>query len=559
MVFALSACGATIPESGPVVEGPAVDAASDSQFIRVIARPPIDGATPVEVVQGFLEASASSQDDYAVARQYLTSTASLTWSPAAQTSVYDGSSVKLAVAGATNVIMTAPLVGRIDAAGSATVAEPGRAEQFPFKVSREAGQWRISAPPPGLLLTQGDVERAYRTYNAYFFDPQFTALVPDPITLPATGSGVATALMRRLLAGPTDWLAPAVRTAFPSGATLAVDSVPIENGIAQVNLDPRVLASGDSTRAALSAQIVWTLEQVPEVIGVRITAGGVPLPVPGQSAIQYRDAWPAYNPDAPPADTSAFVLTSRGIVRAGGTTPGPVIGPPGTPKQPISAIAVSADGSRISALSTQRTSVVESQGNAAGYGAFRVRATGTAMTSVGFGADNSLWWVDSAGVHTLDALSNTPQPVAVEGTEGPGAGRVVGIAVARDGTRAALLMRRGPRTEVRLVRVERRGETVRLAAPRRVDTRISAAVDVAWSSATELAVLGSDGAGPLEVFTVSLGSAPLRFVATPPLAVSVAAAPTLDVLVGTSDSTVWAYHALEWRELVSGTSPTYAD
>ena len=181
------------------------------------------------------------------------------------------------------------------------------------------------------------------------------------------------------------------------------------------------------------------------------------------------------------------------------------------------------------------------------------------MTSVGFGADNSLWWVDSAGVHTLDALSNTPQPVAVEGTEGPGAGRVVGIAVARDGTRAALLMRRGPRTEVRLVRVERRGETVRLAAPRRVDTRISAAVDVAWSSATELAVLGSDGAGPLEVFTVSLGSAPLRFVATPPLAVSVAAAPTLDVLVGTSDSTVWAYHALEWRELVSGTSPTYAD
>ena len=335
--------------------------------------------------------------------------------------------------------------------------------------------------------------------------------------------------------------------------------MPVESGIAQVSLDPRVLANGDSTRAAMSAQIVWTLEQVPEVIGVRITAGGVPLPVPGQSEIQYRDAWPAYNPDAPPADLSAFVVTSRGIVRAGGATPGPLAGPPGAAKQPLTTLAVSSDGTKVAGLNAQRTQVLESQGTVAGgYGAFRVRATGSAMTSVGFGADNALWWVDATGVHTIDAVATTAQPVAIDGIEGQGASRVVGIAVARDGTRAALLVRRGPRTEVRLARIERRGETVRLAAPKRVDTRISAAVDVAWSSASELAVLGSDGAGPLEVFSVPLGSAPLRFVPTPASAVSVAAAPTLDILVGSSDGTVWAYHALEWRELMSGSSPAYA-
>ena len=45
---------------------------SPSQFIRVIAAPPSVGASPTEIVRGFLEANASLESDHAIARRYLT-------------------------------------------------------------------------------------------------------------------------------------------------------------------------------------------------------------------------------------------------------------------------------------------------------------------------------------------------------------------------------------------------------------------------------------------------------------------------------------------------------
>ncbi|CAB4928514.1 MAG: hypothetical protein F2842_00485 [Actinobacteria bacterium] len=548
----LAACGATIPESGPIVEGPVVGAGSDNQVIRVIARPPTPGATPVEIVNGFLEASASYDDDYAIAREYLTAGASVGWDPGVETRIYDGAGVKVEPDGFDRVTFSAPLLGRIDGEGSYLVADAGETGRSDFRLVLDSGEWRIISVPTGLLLSRGDVERSYRTVNLYFLDPQFTTLVPDPISVPNSGSGLATTLVRRLLEGPTEWLAPAVRTAVPNGVSLAIDSVPVVNGVAEISLDPRVLTTDQSTRAAMSAQIVWTLRQVPEVTGVSITAGGVSLAVPGQPSVQSRDSWPAYDPNAMTPNTAPLALSARGVVQVEAAYSAPVAGAAGRSDQPLSTLAVALDEQRVAGFDKERVTLLEAP--LIDGGAFRVRAQGAGMASASFGPDGALWWVESKGVRTISATSNTVQPVAVEGI---GTGRVVGIAIARDGTRAALLIRRGPQVELNLVRIERRGDSLRLTAPRRVEARISSTVDVAWASADQLAVLGTEGAGPLEVFTVRIGAQSVRSVVAPAKSVTVAAAPVSTMLAGVSDGSVLAYDALAWQQLMTGWSPAY--
>ena len=78
-----------VPTSGPIEEGPVVAVAGQDQFIRVIARPPVAGMAPEDLVRGFQEASASADNSYFVAREYLTGKAAATWDPGAGVAVYD--------------------------------------------------------------------------------------------------------------------------------------------------------------------------------------------------------------------------------------------------------------------------------------------------------------------------------------------------------------------------------------------------------------------------------------------------------------------------------------
>ena len=126
----------------------------------------------------------------------------------------------------------------------------------------------------------------YRAYQLYFIGKYFVgdggALVPDSIYLPSLGdpANVASALMKALLDGPSEWLAPAVTSAIPPDTTLSVESVTITDGIAEVRLSETLLALSDPERSLLAAQIVYTLKQAGGVRGVLITVNGQPYRVP---------------------------------------------------------------------------------------------------------------------------------------------------------------------------------------------------------------------------------------------------------------------------------------
>jgi len=161
----LAGCGnvpqaftAQVPTSGPIQQGEQVGGSSADQFIRVIARPPRPGMSAPEIVQGFLDASASFDGDHAVAREYLTDEASLRWDPSVGVVVYEG--VPALTESGPSVQFSATQAGTIEEGGRYQVVDPGTEALATFRLVETDEGLRIDGLPNGLLLSQTDVDRA---------------------------------------------------------------------------------------------------------------------------------------------------------------------------------------------------------------------------------------------------------------------------------------------------------------------------------------------------------------------------------------------------------------
>ena len=546
----LGAC-ASMPTSGPIVQGEQIDVAQPDSVVRAIARPPQPGMTPVEIVSGFIQASASFEDDHAVAREYLAPLAAAAWDPGAGTVVYDGVPT-LASDGPSGVDMTATQVGAVTSEGRYEVSPPGRVITDSFVLEYYEGEWRIADAPTGLLLSRSDVERAFRSYPVFFLDPTFTTLVPDPRLIPVDGPGLSTSLMRALTAGPTQWLAPGVRTALPDGTQLSVDAVPVIDGVARVDLDASALIADAATRRALSAQVVWTLRQVPGVRSVDLNAGGQVLPVPGIGNPQPVDAWPAFDPDLMPANTTAYAVIAGRAVVLDAQTPRSVPGAAGLALPPLDGIAVSLDGTRIAGLDSAGALWVGPL--AAGQRLAEVIPE-AGQSRPSFGGGTSAWVVGPDGIVREVRDDGAVVEVPIDGLSRRAT--VESISLSRDGTRAALIVRRGPRTFVMLAVVVLREGAAQLQSPVRVENRLASVVDVAWADSDRLVMLASNGAEEIQAYEIDLTRTTLRSVGAPQLATRIAAAPGYPTLVQGTDGTLYDNAGAGWRPAYRGTSPAY--
>lgn len=549
LVAPLAGC-VSIPTSGPVQQGIEVDVAAADQVIRVIARPPEPSMTPTEIVSGFLQASASFENDHAIARQYLTPQAAATWQPQVGVTVYDGVPT-IVPDGVSTVEMTATKVGSIDAEGRYEVPASGSLITDKLQLEFVSGNWRISSPPPGLLLSRSDVERAYRAYDVYFLDPTFTTLVPDPRYFAIDGPTPATALARALVQGPTEWLAPAVRTAFPDGTELAVDAVPIVDGVARVDLTPGVRLVDQATRQAISAQLAWTLRQVSGVRSIDLNAGGQVLSVEGSTNPQPLDAWPSYDPNAMPEGARALGVINGRIVTLDGVAPLPVPGSAGLASPPLDGIAASLQTSMIAGLDADgRLWLGPVEPGAALTSPFE----DPGQSRPSFGRGDEAWVVGPDGV--LRRISqNGVVVIPVDGLHPKAV--MESISMSRDGTRAALTVRRGPRTFIMLAIVTVREGSARIENPVRVDNRLTTVTDVVWGGDDKLVALGLEGAAAPTVYEIDLSRAQVRSIGNPPSPVRLAAAPGRPILGGTSQDRIWSYTTGPWQPGPRGSSPAY--
>lgn len=268
LVTLLPAC-ARIPTSGPVGKSSEGSAGNVSAPVFLPAAPQ-QGASPETIIDYFYRAGSGYEDDYAVARQYLTQASSVSWRPDQRALVYRDA--RVVPTGTENVYnYELDVAYTVDPDGIATQSPEGTVEKIPVTVAQVDGEWRISEIPDGTAIPEETFKVIYGAYPIYFYDPTFTYAVPDVRWF--IKNKTVKAMTSALLAGPAPYLRGAVASAFPSGIKLARESVPVVSGAAQVDLTAKeLMATSAEDRLRMQMQLTLTFRSQPDVVNVELRA-----------------------------------------------------------------------------------------------------------------------------------------------------------------------------------------------------------------------------------------------------------------------------------------------
>lgn len=494
-VLLLAGC-ATVPTTGPVREHESRGQQIESG-VRVAPVPPAVDSSPMLIVEGFLHAMGTDQSGFGIARQYLTPAASAAWRPESGTQIYaDGYQPRETDTSTEDrpvITLETVLTGKIDRLGEYNEAGGGHREDF--GLVRSDGQWRISRPPDGLLISRYHFQNNYVGLDLHFMDATGSVLVPDPRYI-ALNALTPQLLVTAQLAGPRDWLAPVVRRQ-PWAAQLVEGIELLPQGVVILQLGSAATGLSDEQRDILMAEFTTTLTALPLVTAVQFRVDATLLARPGTNAVtltaaDFTDLTPAGQPGGElivvqdnevypvparepwvPGDRIAVGLTSPGTVAARADLAEiATVNPEGT------RLAVSSDADRETVLWEDEQ-----------------------LLRPDYSRLNELWTIghaaDAAGFVVLGAEDRQPIPVTVA-PDFP-ADAVRAFRISPDGTRIALVLD-GPQVDgvtveqVGIARIARTDDGISLEAfrPVTVSPPAEAArsiVDVGWPSSTELLVL----------------------------------------------------------------------
>jgi Lipoprotein LpqB beta-propeller domain/Sporulation and spore germination len=507
-LFGAAAC-VNVPTSGPIekVEG---QQARNQNYVNVDVVPPASGAKRKQIVEGYLRANNSYQPNYLVAKQFLTREAAEKWTPEAEAWIYTG----VPKDAGNTVTLKGWLVGSLSRDRTYTAQD--RQLQHDFGLVEEDGEWRINKPPRGLMVANFYFGSFYRPYDRYFVGNRST-LVPDPIYLPAltNPANVASALIKGLLTGPSEWLKPAVSTAIPPNTSLSVDSVTITDGIAEVPLSDTVLDLPDQQRSLLAAQIAYTLRQVGGIKGVVIKVNQQPYRVPGSDPNSLAISVDAIPRDLEPvpfvAGDQLYAVQDKKAVQQVTTNTNPsgvkaLEGPLGEGKYQVDALAVSLTNTDFAATTDGGTTLLRS--SIGEEDPIPLLQGVSELLRPQFTRYNEIWTIGRQGgrqqiwIFTADPSGARNEPSKSRKTviDLPGPRIVKAFKVSLDGTRIALVrdLEFEDKSELVLAKIIRSDEIV-VTGWHPVDTtqtnnntpQIQKIVDVAWRDATELLVLGA--------------------------------------------------------------------
>lgn len=267
-LLATTGC-AQLPKSGEIKTGPNVESGLETDYLYYSPSGPTDGDSPEDIVLGFLNAGTGPQNDYEVAKSYLSNIFKTQWDPNNEVLIQDGNpKVTLTVDGSATVVI--PIGAKINFRGQYQAMPPGSTETVRFQMRKEAGEWRITSAPNLISVIRPVFDVVFKAYALYFFDNQQKQLVPDVRWFPSRAS-TSTRLVTALLGGPSEWLSPAVKSAIPAGTKLSLSTVTVADGIATVDLSSKALEATAAERRMMQVQIRETLIQLNSVYSVNVT------------------------------------------------------------------------------------------------------------------------------------------------------------------------------------------------------------------------------------------------------------------------------------------------
>lgn len=268
MLLGSTAC-AQLPKSGEIKTGPNVEAGLETDYLYYSPSGPAEGATQEEIVLGFLNAGTGPQNDYEVAKSYLSSNFKSNWDPNNEVLIQDGNpTITFSIDDSATVVV--PIAAKVNDRGQYQAMPAGSREFVRIKMRKEAGEWRITSAPNLISVIRPVFDVVFKAYALYFFDNQLKRLVPDVRWFPSRAS-TSTRLVTALLGGPSDWLTTAVRSAIPAGTKLSLSTVTVADGIATVDLSSKALEASATERRQMQTQIRETLIQLNSVYSVNVT------------------------------------------------------------------------------------------------------------------------------------------------------------------------------------------------------------------------------------------------------------------------------------------------
>ncbi len=521
----LAGCAA-LPTDGPVTESDPGAPVAD-QLVQT-ADGPVDGATPEEVVQGFLRACvAGFSDDFITARSFLAGPVATSWNPEQTVRVYAGSSAPVVARGTDgSVTVTAQAVAQIDSSGTYSPASEGTTHAATYCLATDAdGQWRIVVLSDGILLSASAFASSFVGQRLHFLTADRRRFVPDLRWYPRRK--LATRLVTGLLAGPAPWLEESAVTAVPTGTVLGTAGVEIDEGRAVVGLSAEALTASDTDKGLLCAQLHATLVQLATVQAVAVQVDGTVL------------ATPAVLPELA-ADPGDVVGVSQGaVVRRSGSSlttlataedlgagdlTHPVLGVDGTVVALVGGALVRAgqDGAGPTVLLPARgllAPVADRHGwvwTSSGSGMVAVSTSGTVLSL-------TVDWLDD-GVTGFDLSADSERLVVVHGS---GKDTVVDVAgLRRDGD----------------------GAPTAVGTPFRVAE--GAALGAAWTDPTTVAILagGQEGISP-EVRLVAVSGTTSTLVGVEGARSIAGNRSDGTVVLTTAEARTWQRSGATWRVL----------
>ena len=303
-MVALSGC-AVLPTALDVQSGPELLVPTGQDFAYYSPAGPTMNASAQEIVSGFLAAGTGPQNDYSVAREFLSEEFAARWQPDAQTLIRSGAPV-FRESGQSILLVDVNISARVDEHGRYADVSPAEQNSLRFQMVREAGQWRISAAPNLTVVTQPVFSVVFSAFPVYFVDSRSNFLVPDLRWFPSRAS-TPTKLVNALLAGPSDWLGGGVSTAIPEDTRLTINAVSVDSGVALVDFDANALAANNSDRRVMLSQLRATLLQISGINEVALSVNNSGQDIIPSSLRNVAASGPT------------FVLTGNGIQRLSAT------------------------------------------------------------------------------------------------------------------------------------------------------------------------------------------------------------------------------------------------
>jgi hypothetical protein len=517
---------------------------------------PGENASPLELVLGFLKASASEDNRHGAARRFLTpdsqdwdDTASVTVLGNQITSSFTRSDDE---ADEATVWLHGTQLGTLGPDNSFTQDQGGFDRAY--QVVRVGGQWRLRNPPPGVVIRFADFHAYYRSVALYFVDPTQHNLVADLRNLVADPARtMPSRVMDGLLGGPSAVLTGAAMSAIPRTARLRSNVAPGPDGSVSVDLT-ELGDLNDIQRKLIAEQIVLSMAEV-NISQVTLLDDGAPL-MAGHAELS-PDSFAGLDDDGPDNDVPGLaIVDGRAHGMLTDSVGGAVAGPAGAGDLTVTAATLSADGQRLAVVdrsSGRRLLVGPAAGPLVPSGLHAASLSAPTWTP----DDSEVWAVadDTTVSRVVFDQNGHPGVQPVDATAITRLGPITDLRLSRDGARVAAVV--GGQLVVGAI-IRSPGGAVRIGNVRVLrPAELTALTSVAWKADDQLAVAGRRSA--VTVGTVSVDGLDLRPLPwtnlTPPLT-GIAVAPGRPLLV-TDQNGLWSFGMDEvgnWHQIASGAS-----